>query len=308
MWKFLYRQSKSKPPELQSGYSLLLPVPGDLPVFLKIALEGCNALASEELLETIILPDRPSRQLESLLHIWAKRYSVSPLRLLNPHPLESVLAGIHSIPLIDLQLMRGVRATQASHALVQLVGDFVIEPDFRRSQYRVVLEPACTQHPEISNDSSTDRGPVYHGAIDVQRLNRSPFWHPLASAIAASSAEKHTSNTVVQFPGLLPVYRRYQNSTGPFEDSEFYLLLMRLLVDAYDQSGRSYQLPLIDDLTKGITDPTARITYCDTQTRQGYPLFRQKVLQIIGSGLLDPMKAAIMQDELSLFERMFGAS
>ena len=40
------------------GYSLLMPVPGDLPVFLKIALDVCGKQNHQHLIETIIVPDQ----------------------------------------------------------------------------------------------------------------------------------------------------------------------------------------------------------------------------------------------------------
>lgn len=314
VWKFLSRQSNHDLPELQSGYSLLLPVPGDLPVFLKIALEGCNAQTPEGLIETLILPDRPSRQLENLLHIWAKRYVVSPLRLLNAHPFEQVMASMHSIPLIDLQLTRGIQATQASYAMIHSVGEFAIAPDFRQSQYLASLGQRPSEPNKSTGNGLTGQTTCLapdQSVIEVQNFKRSPLWstfNPMAGRLQSNALGlvPAIARSVVRFSGLLPAYRHYQHTTGSVEDGEFHLLLMRLLIDAYDQSGRSYYLPLIDDLIRGITDSTARITYGKAQTRQQYPHFRHKVQQILESGLLDPMKAAIMQDELSLFERVWG--
>ncbi len=41
----------------------------------------------------------------------------------------------------------------------------------------------------------------------------------------------------IHFSHVVSTYRRFQQSKEAFEDSYFRILLIRLLIDAYDQSG-----------------------------------------------------------------------
>src|ERR1700691_3494039 len=49
------------------GYSLVMPVPGDLPVFLRLALAVCRPQQSEHRVETIVLPDRMTPEMRQIV-------------------------------------------------------------------------------------------------------------------------------------------------------------------------------------------------------------------------------------------------
>jgi hypothetical protein len=67
--------------EVIPGYTIMLTVPGDLPVFTKIALEICSRQRSDHLVETLVIPDRLTAELPELLEGWSKDYVTSPIRL-----------------------------------------------------------------------------------------------------------------------------------------------------------------------------------------------------------------------------------
>lgn len=54
IWKWLYARWSKPVVEPIPGYTILLMVPGDLPVFLKIALEMCITQNPEHLVETLV--------------------------------------------------------------------------------------------------------------------------------------------------------------------------------------------------------------------------------------------------------------
>src|SRR5207249_8087146 len=68
----------------------------------------------------------------------------------------------------------------------------------------------------------------------------------------------------------------FQKSKEPYEDEHFQLLLVRLLIDAFHPFGWKYQVPALDELIKGVTDPGSRVTYVKLDTRQHYPRFRSE--------------------------------
>lgn len=170
-------------------------VPADLPFFLNIALEVCATQKPEHLVETLVIPDQLIPGFSEVLETYAKNYSISPIRLVQP-PLH--------------------------------------------------------------------------------------------------------------FNYVTGTYRLFQKSKGSYEDNSLRLLLVRLLIDAYDRSEWVYEIPSINDLAKGITDKSNRITYVQEQTRQRYSEFRPKLQELIECGILGDERASIIQDEVRPFDKAFG--
>jgi len=72
LWKWLYAQWSQPATEPVPGYTILLLVPGDLPVFLKIALETCARQNSKHLIETLVIPDKWMPGFDKLLATWTQ--------------------------------------------------------------------------------------------------------------------------------------------------------------------------------------------------------------------------------------------
>ena len=95
LWSVAYRSWPSNP-GLLPGYTLLLTVPPDLPVFLRLAVEICRRQDQTGLVETLVIPDHPIRAkieegletlAQALLHEPAMQEKVAKLKdevLANP--------------------------------------------------------------------------------------------------------------------------------------------------------------------------------------------------------------------------------
>src|SRR5438105_5910705 len=67
----------------------------------------------------------------------------------------------------------------------------------------------------------------------------------------------------VHFNYVICTYRWFQQSKGSYEDEYFRLLLIRLLIDAYDCSEEPYELPSLIDMIRGLKDGSNRVTYLE---------------------------------------------
>ncbi len=335
LWKWFYDKWGKTLSEPVPGYTILLPVPGDLPVFLKIALEVCATQDSEHLVETMIIPDRLTSGLPELIETWKKDYLSSPVRLVNLKSLEQIITRYQNNPGTNhwLQLITGVEAARTTHVLLHDADLFIPEPNFLKLHYQTCVE---------KNYSCLGLSPVWDSWYQEQGINHlTATWEILFDTAWLRSFQPwqhrghddlldgkwHTFDTTlwpqcqtlpervgrhqqewgfIHFNYVISTYRWFQKSKGPFEDQYFRLLLVRLLIDAYDRSGWVYEVPTLAGLVEGLNDSSNRVTYIQEQTRQKYPEFRLKLQRLIDSGLLDDEKVTILCDGVQPFDRVFG--
>ena len=103
-------------------------------------------------------------------------------------------------------------------------------------------------------------------------------------------------------------YRPFQVSRGSFEDDYFRVLLIRLLIDAFDPDPANweYDVPTSTELALGLTDPKARVTYTGPETAGHYEEFRVKLQRLIDSPLLDASQSGRMLEGIGRFDQFFG--
>lgn len=317
------------------GYTLLLPVPGDLPVFLKIALEVCSLQASDHLVETLAIPDHLTSGLPDLFKAWAENYHVSPVRLVNLKPLDQLLAQKLNHPHMNywFQLIRGGMATRTTHALMHDADLFITDPAFLKTHYETCVgrHLACLGVSPIWDSWYQEQGvdhvvatremifeaiwlrsfqPWQHQAhenvLDGKRYMFDTTLWPQCKTPPERVGLHPQERGFIHFNYVIGTYRWFQQSQGPYEDKRFRLLLIRLLIDAYDPYGWPYEVPPLNDLIKGLADSSNRVTYLQESTRQHYPVFRSKLQQLIDSGLLSKEKTSILQDGIGPFDQAFG--
>lgn len=334
-WRWFYRRWDEAVVEPTNGYTVLLPVPGDLPVFLKIALEVCTTQDPEHLYEILVIPDKSIQGFSELLEKWIRNYSISPTRLINLKFPEQLITRYQNDPNSNhfLQIIRGTNQVKTTHALLHDADLFITEPSFMKTHYEV-----CTK----SNLACLGVSPVWDSWYEEQGIDHlvatwelmfetawvrsfQPWKHRGHNDIIIG--KQHTFDTTlwpqcqtsperisrhqkewgfIHFNYVISTYRWFQRSKSSFEDIHFRLLLIRLLINAYDRSGWSYKVPLLDELKKGITDKSNRVTYLSEQTQQNYSEFRSKLGKLIESGLIDDEKSSILSDGVQPFDRAFG--
>ena len=317
------------------GYTILLPVPGDLPVFLKIALEVSSTQNPEGLVETLVIPDRKVSGFTELFNTWKDKFGVSAIRLINPSLVEQLIALYQNNPHNNhwLQIIRGVNATVSTHALLHDADLFITEDNFMKIHYQTCIKRglACLGVSPVWDSWYLEQGIEHLAAtweimFDVSWARRfQPWEHRGHKGII--HGKPHIFDTMlypqcqtkpnkidrhkqewgfIHFNYVICTYRWFQQSKGPFEDNYFRILLIRLLIDAFDPSGWSYPVPTLEVLEKGITDKSNRVTYKDKDTAQHYPEFRSKLEKLMTSGIIDSKKSSILAKGVHCFDRTFG--
>ena len=335
LWKWFYTQWSQSVVEPLPGYTILLMVPGDLPVFLKIALEICASQNPKHLIETLVIPDKWIPGFDELLENWARDYSISPLRLVRLKPLEYAITHYQNNPHTNcwLQMLRGVEAVRTTHALWHDADLFICEPRFLKTHYETCAaqQLACLGVSPVWDTWYRQQGinhltATWELIFDVNWLRSfKPWEHRGHDGIVAG--KPHTFDITfwpqcqtrsdqigyyykewgfIHFNYVVGTYRWFQKSKGAFEDGNFRLLLVRLLIDAYNPAGWSYEVPLIEELAKGLTDSCSRVTYLKQETRQQYPEFRTKLQRLIDSNLLNAQRVSVLSDGVKPFDRAFG--
>ena len=337
LWKWFYSTWQPSPLNPKPGFTLLLPVPGDLPVFLKIALEVCNAQNNGHLIETLVIPDNTTHRFAELFQAWSSSYQASPLKLIRFQPVEQWVAKQQNNPGTNhwLQLVRGVEAAQTTHALLHDADLFITNRDFMKTHYEL-----CTQE----NLACLGVSPVWDKWYQSQGINHlAATWEMMFEIGWLRSfqpwqhrghdnylfGEKHTFDTTlwpqchtspekigqhqenlgfVHFNYVISTYRWFQRSQGRFEDVNCRILLIRLLIDAYDRSDWPYGVPSLDELVKGLSNPDSRVTYTKPETRQKYREFRSKFQALLDSDLLRDDQLEILSNGIQPFDRAFEFS
>lgn len=335
LWKWLYPKWRTSVGELTPGYSILILVPADLPFFLKIAFEVCSKQNPEHLVETLVIPDQQIPEFPKFLETYAKTYTNSPVRLVNPNLLDKLIINFQNNAHNNcwLQMVRGVEAVRTTHALWHDVDLFINEPGFMKTHYETCSKShlACLGVSKAWDRSFEEEGidhltatwelmfdlnwarsfrPWEHRGHE-EMLNGKPrlfdisYWPQYKTP--PEKVRRHQQEWgFIHFNYVTGTYRRFQESKGPHEDDSFRLLLVRLLIDAYDRSDWVYEIPSVDELAKGITDQSNRITYIEEKTRQRYPEFRSKLQELIDCGILDDEKISIIQKGVRPFDQALG--
>lgn len=334
LWKWQYSHWQKPINERILGYTILLPVPGDLPVFLKIALETCSNQKPDGVIETLVIPDQFVPGFSELLSSWQEKY-YTPIRLINPNPLEQIICRYQNNPHNNhwLQLIRGINATQTTHALLHDADLFITEDAFMKTHYETCKSEnlACLGVSPVWDAWYKENGlnhltATWEMMFNVDWARSFKPWEHRGHDGEVTGKAKTFDTTLypqcktkpelikyhqqqwgfIHFNYVICTYRWFQRSKAPFEDECFRILLIRLLIEAFDKSGWKYQVPSLDELIKGITDSTNFVTYIQDQTRQNYNEFRTKLQTIIESQLLDEQKISILSEGATKFDKVFG--
>lgn len=338
LWKLLYPRwsnPKGRASAQTDGLTLLVLIPGDLPVFLDLALDVCARQQCPALRNTLIIPDvvtpelqrRVAQRLASWPHGSIELVDLKPIdrflirRLKNPH---------HNV---WLQFFRGVEATTTSHAVWHDADLFLTDPTLLQRQYQTITSQRleCLGVSPVWDSWYRERG--FSNIAATWELTFSTTWarsfapwqHHGHEALI--KGERHVvditllpqvltppqrvaisplTSGFVHFNYVICTYRWFQNSTGPYEDDKFRLLLVRLLVDAFDQGNWPYEVPAAADLARGLSDPAARVTYLKPETHASWPEFRSKFQELLESPLLTDRQRTALADGLRPFDDRLG--
>jgi len=334
-WSTMYRRWRTRSPSLRAGYTILLPVPGDLPVFLKVALQVCAAQRMEKCLELLVIPDKPSKAFAREYDSSKAQWPALPLRLITLRGLDAWVTRTLNNPSKNhwLQLIAGINASKSTHVLFHDADLFISEPDFVEQHYQkcVASNLDCLGVSKVWDPWYDEHGYDWLTAT-WEMLARVDWLRQFAPALHRGhtgpiAGTKHVFDTTlaaqcrtprerigrherefgfVHFNYVISTYRAFQNRKGAFHDDDHRLLLIRLLVDAFDDSNWPYDVPSLAVLETGASDADADVTSATAKSRQSYPGFRAKMEELMSSPVLSMEQSRRMRHAIAPFDRVFG--
>lgn len=332
-WRLFYSRWRGSVPAREPGYTNLVPVPGDLPVFLELALAVCGKLDRRHRVETLVVPDRMTPACQAVVERVGPGWAGGPLRMIGLRRLDRLVTRFNNNPGSNhwLQLVNGVENARGTHVLLHDADLFIFDRDLIRRQYETCrdrnldclgvsqswdawyprngLRTAATWELLFRTDWMTGFPPHLHLAHEnTLGGNRHVFdttLYPQSLTPPERIDFTNTTEGMVHFNYVIATYRWFQRSRGPFEDANLRLLLIRLLVDAFDQTGWQYDLPALDDLRHGLSDSRARVTYLDPDTARNYPEFRGKLQTLVESHIVSPQQAELIRNGVRPFDEAF---
>jgi hypothetical protein len=326
----------SRPTPDVDGYTILVPVPGDLPVFTNLALAGLAKQDPVDRAEIIVIPDRVTPEFASAFERGAALFSPGIVRLARIGPRARTLQRVPGDPSLNhfLQIFHGVNATRTSHALLHDADLFINEVGFATRRYRECKEDglACLGLELVYNDDWYERhgfGPVlatWELMFELDWVRSFPPWRAHLHAKKGTGGahmfdtmdypQAHTPRKrrrlveapedFVHFRQVISVFSRFQRADGePYEDRHFRLLLVRLLTDALGDADGRQPLPPVEELRRGITDPRAPVTYRSPGIEENYSSFRSMLGHVTAGPLIEPDRQESIERALTPFDAAF---
>ncbi len=337
-YDLLYRRWRHPLPQaLTPGYTLLMTVPPDLPVFLRLAVDICARQDLTHLVETIVVPDHHHPRFAAIVDELSKQWPAGRMRLVEIPRFDRFLRRlVKANALIHwLQLIAGVDVIRSRHALLHDSDLFLFNPRFLREHYEecarrelfvLGLERPWNKSEWWGQEGFEHLAALWEIEFDVKWMRDMPpaavrpqpgtfehgtWWFEtslLAQARTAPAkvARRNVEDQYIHFQFIISAYRKFQRSKGPFEDRRFGLLLTRLLIDAFDRTGFPYEVPSIAQLHAGISDANARITYAYDEVLKHYGEFRPKLERLLTSGLFEQPVVDAIRAGVKPFDAAFS--
>jgi len=320
--------------DMLEGYTLLLPVPADLPVFLSLALANAAAQDRNGRVETLVIPDVPSAAFALVYQEARPHFDAGPLRLvelgLAARTVQRV-AGNQAGSNYFLQVHAGIAAATTTHVLLHDADLFIEDPGFMARHYRRCADEglACLGVSPAWDDWLREHGfghvvATWELMMDTRWAREFPPWqhrghrarldgeehafdvtlYPQALSAPERCALHDATASLEHFNYAIGTYRNFQHARGaPFEDDTFRLLLIRLLSDALEAAPGD--VPTIAELARGIEDDLAPVFYSSAAAHQ-YPKFRRKLDRVLAGPLFGADARRKIEGALAPFKRAFA--
>lgn len=323
---------------LDDGYTMLLPIPADMPFLLRFALLGLRRLRMPHCRAILVIPDgsRPDRELRGIV-----AESDDPrVRFVPLQPIDRLLV---SLPRSEgsanyrhfSQILRGVLAATTDAIYLHDADAFWLEEGGVESQYDEFRARGLDTLGVTGRIDKMfkERGFEIPGTWELMfssewARRRPPAqmkggWYPLPEGewrwfdtLLHSQFVDYSSGKIgimanppnfVHFYGTIVEYRRWQCAAGkqPTEDVLFCLLLLSTLADVLPGGSGELPLPRPRELARGLHDPSAPITYLADTAPRKYASFRGNIEALCTGPIFDYEVAGKIRAAIAPFDDHF---
>lgn len=325
---------------LEDGYAILLAVPGEMPFLARLALEGLRYLDTENCKQILVMPDAWGTLGEPAFHRVLTQFDDPRIALAPPRPIDYALVRALRFNAADtywLSLVNGMVGTRCAFAFLHDSDAFLIERGGIERQYRECRDRdlytlgVAYRHDKCLLD-------IGYRVPATWELMYSVAWALRHRAFAAKAARRATSHGEMQFDAMIqPQYRDYASGKiGLMEkppeflhfggltttyriwrrwqhkrtgrqvvDQWLRLLVLALFEELIPDPDGHRALPKVEELARGLNDPTAPVTYATVECAHCYPEFRARMASICELPIFQGDRAARLEKLLQPFDEYY---
>ena len=315
-----------------SGYALLVPVPGDLPVFLDLALTVLSTQTAEHRVTTLVIPDQATPSIREIVAARRARW-VGPLELLElPLPERYLLPRLKSASRNHgMQLVTGINAAGASHIVLHDADLFLLESGALDDQFRRCRDEglSCLGVSPVWDTWFAEHGlaltATWELCAEVEWLRSfAPHLHlghdaelfgeihtfdttlePQARTDPALIAWHDLGESVVHFNYVISTYRLYQHRGPAMVDDNFRLLLIRVLIDLFASDDGAHQLPTLAEMTDVLRGGAALRFPTRADGAANYRTFRSHLERVLTGPWSSDSQRVAMHGALAEFDAYY---
>jgi len=316
----------------KKGYSIILPMPGKLPVFLRFGFDWLKLQKKDNLVEILIIPDKLTKGFYEVYKEICRENSNLPLRLIPLGFFERLinytalfLGDVHKC--YSIQVVRSIRNAASEYLLLNDADIFIFNNNFIEKQYQTCLERDlfCLGITNGWDDWFKEQG-INHivGTCQImfnkdwimsffpfqifpQKVMVKDAWHNFDTFFliqyltdSAKILNVNWNSDFVHFESSIATFRKFRREAS-FHDAFFRILFIRIITDAYSCSYSNRYIPDLKELISGINSSFARVVYLYEDIKN-YLAFRTKIQKVINSGVLEKRKIEKIKRDLDLFE------
>jgi hypothetical protein len=333
-----------RPQPLVEGYAILLQMPMDMPFLLRFALEGLRHMDTEHCKQILVIPDGWGDDGGRALREVVAACDDPRVEIATLGP--GVHFYIHQFQMRRshrtaanwthwAMIVAGTAGARCEYAFLHDADAFFVDADALERQYRECRDRAClTLGVEVRTDPFFERiGYAIPGTWELMysvrwARKRNPF--TLKGLWRLSPHGRHEFDTMlypqyldyptgkigvieppprlVHFHGAVTTFRVLKDlSRRPIVDMLFRLLLLSILEDLLPAPDGKRIMPTPEELTRGLNDPSAPITYnSETATRE-YPIFRGQLEELCESPSFAGSRSARVRELIRPFDEHFAS-
>jgi hypothetical protein len=332
-WRFRLARWNQPPAALEPGYTLLVPVPGDIPVFLELALRVCGRQAAQHRRRTLVIPDRPSRAVTELVDKarpdWEGDLDVRLLRRPERWFLPHMNSGSRNH---GLQVVEGVSCSSTSHVIFHDADLFLLDDEFLDRQYELCRDRrldcfGVSPPPGSWHETKGLRlAATWEMVASVPWLRRFPPYRQIGHD-GELFGKVHTFDTTlyaqtqtpaqqvdrvdratdfVHFSYVITTYRHFQRFGAGFVDDNFRLLLIALFVHLFSREAPPQGLPTLAQLAGRIGASDVPVRYEQNEASAArWANFRSRLDRLLCAEYVPAPAAAQAMEALSAFDDFY---
>jgi hypothetical protein len=309
-----------RPQPLAAGYTILLPMPMDMPFLLRFALEGLRHLNTKNCRQIVVIPDGWGGDGGKAFHEVVAACDDPRVELVELRP--GIRFYIQKIQMRKnrqsaanwshwAMIVEGTARARSEYAFLHDADAFFVDADAIERQYHECRDRAMeTLGVQVRTDAFFERiGYAIPGTWEMMysvpwARRRNPLtlkgmWqstphgvHEFDTMLYPQYLDYPTGKIgtmvipprLVHFHGAVTTYRVLKDhARRPLIDMLFRLLLLSILEDLLPAPDGRRILPAPEALAQGLTDFSASITYNSEAATREYPIFRKQIDELCES-------------------------